>query len=152
MRGLRLALLAAACLAAPAFASSIGVGVGIGIGGSGSGAGAPAIGNLSGSLTAGDPAGTAVLTPTISGLSGCSWTIAPTTYFTQSSSTGAIVASSTPTTAGTYTPTTTCAATSGGQAITVAASLSIVANAGAGAANGQLDFSFATQSGLLTAL
>lgn len=127
----RLLLLGAALLlAGQCVASSIGIGVGIGIGGAGSGAGVPALGNLTGSLTAGAAAGTAVLTPTISGLTGCSWTITPATNFSQSSSTGLISTTSTATTVGTYTPTTKCTATSGGQTLTVAAALSIVANAG----------------------
>jgi hypothetical protein len=109
----------------------------------GSGAGAPTLGNLTASMTAGASAGTAILTPTVQALPGCSWSIAPTTYFAQSSSTGAITASSTPTSVGTYTPVTTCTAT-GSQTIAVSATLTITA--AGGAFNPSLDFSDARNS------
>lgn len=115
-------------------------------------AGAPTLGNLSGSLTAGAAAGTAVMTPTVTGLPGCSWSISPATYFSQASITGQVSTTSTPTTTGTYTPTTTCSQNTGGQTVTVSASLSIVATAGSGPAAGTLDFSAPAQSGLIVIL
>lgn len=118
----------------------------------GSAGGAPVLGNLSGAMTAGAAAGTSVILPTISGLPGCAWSIAPATYFSQNASTGQVSTTSTATTAGTYAPTTSCTLTSGGQTVAISASLSIVANAGAGAAAGSLDFSAPAQSGLLTVL
>lgn len=144
MRRLGLALLVLGAPAALAFPVSIQP--------RGSSVGAPTLSNLSAAMTAGAAAGTGIVTPTVQGLAGCSWSLNPTTYFQQSSSTGLISATSTPTTAGTYTPTTTCSRAGGGQTVAVSAALTIIATSAGGGAGGALDFSDPAQSGLLSIL
>jgi len=120
----RLALALALLAAAPALAFPANIQP------RGSAAGTPSLSNLTGSVIAAAASGTAVMTPIVSGLSGCSWSIAPTTYFAQSSSTGAVTTTSTPTTVGTYNPVTTCSATAAGITVSVSGTLSITATAG----------------------
>jgi hypothetical protein len=97
-------------------------------------------------LTAPVAPGTSAGAATVTGLSGGTWSISPTTYFDIDSSSGAVSASTT-VGAGSYAATLTYSVPSAGQTVSVSLQTSIVVSA-SGSTDGLMDFSNPDQSGL----